>query len=261
MELEHIVKRFNEGLVHVDTYTNFVTTGNRRRNRQTQQLEPGVVFLQGVKTMKEPQFVSELVEWWKANYPNDFAPIDSISTGVPYPEPGFRGACDLILSSDGQPLDSPEWAIEVKHVSFCGDNGIRNDFAVQKMLSPYQKDRSLIHDIKRLQRTRLARRKAVLGYCFNYNFQRLTKMEQLHQQYLDRISNIRTSVCAVNDPVNGEININETVQFANEIFTFQNLVTKLVMEDFYDANRHPCGGDGTIFAWEIAPTTALTSVE
>jgi hypothetical protein len=80
-------------------------------------------------------------------------------------------------------------------------------------------------------------------------------MEQLHQEHLDRISNIRNLVCAVNDPINGEINIHDTVQFANEIFTFQNLVTKLVTADFYDANRHPCGGDGTIFAWEITPLT------
>ena len=260
MELEQIVKRFTEGLVYVDANTDSVTTGNRRRNRQTQQLEPGTVFLQGVKTMREPQFVSELVDWWTTNYPKDFAPIESITTSVPYPEPGFRGACDLVLSSDGEPLDSLEWAIEVKHISFCGDNGKRNDFAVQKMLSPYQKDRSLIHDIKRLQKTRLARRKAVIGYCFNYNFDSLTKMEHLHYQYLDRISNIRNDVCAINDPINGEMNIHDTVQFANEIFTFQNLVTKLVTENFFDANRHPCGGDGTIFAWEITPINSLNAV-
>jgi hypothetical protein len=41
------------------------------------------------------------------------------------------------------------------------------------------------------------------------------------------------------------------VDFANDIFVSKGLVSNLELVDFYGATRHPCGGDGTVFAWEI----------
>jgi hypothetical protein len=44
------------------------------------------------------------------------------------------------------------------------------------------------------------------------------------------------------------------VDFANEIFVGKGVVRNLEVVDFYEATRHPCGGDGTVFAWEIETT-------
>ena len=254
MELKQFAQRFAEGLVFVDTNTSFVTVGNRRRNRETGLLEDGITFLPGIKTMKEPQLVSEVVEWWKSKYPNDFNPKGSIETNVNFPDMSKRNKCDIILSSDGKGLGSPEWAIEVKHISFCGNNGKKNDFAVQKLLSPYRKDRSLIHDINRLRSTTLGRRRAVVGYCFNYSFKQLDRLEKLHPKHQSVINNIREEVCKPTNAETGEINIKDMVDFANEIFVGKGVVRNLEVVDFYEATRHPCGGDGTVFAWEIETT-------
>jgi hypothetical protein len=254
MELKQIVERFAEGLVFVDTNTTFVTVGNRRKNRITGQLEPGVTFLPGVKTMKEPQLVSEIVEWWKFKYPNEINPKDSIDTNVVFPGMNKRYKCDLIFSSDGAKLDNPEWAIEVQHISFCGNNGKKNDFTVQKILSPYRKDHSLIHDMNRLRSTTLGRRRAVIGYCFNYSFQKLDRLEKLHPAHKSFIDNIREEVCKTNNPETGDINIKDMVDFANEVFTSKGVVRNLEVSDFFEATRHPCGGDGTVFGWEIETT-------
>jgi hypothetical protein len=165
-----------------------------------------------------------------------------------------RYKCDLIFSSDGAKLDNPEWAIEVKHISFCGNNGKKNDFTVQKILSPYRKDHSLIHDINRLRSTTLGRRRAVIGYCFNYSFQKLDRLEKLHPAHKSFIDNIREEVCKTNNPETGDINIKDMVDFANEVFTSKGVVRNLEVSDFFEATRHPCGGDGTVFGWEIETT-------
>ncbi len=254
MELKQIVERFAEGLVFVDTNTTFTTVGRRRRSRITGQLEPGVTFLPGVKTMNEPDLVSEIVDWWKFKYPNEFNPNDAIDTNVIFPGMSKRYKCDLIFSSDGAALDNPEWAIEVKHISFCGNNGKKNDFVVQKLLSPYRKDHSLIHDINRLRKATLGRRRAVVGYCFNYSFQQLDRLEKLHPTHKSFIDNIREEVCKPNNPESGEINIKEMIDFANEVFTSKGAVRKLEVLDFFEATRHPCGGNGTVFGWEIENT-------
>jgi hypothetical protein len=40
-------------------------------------------------------------------------------------------------------------------------------------------------------------------------------------------------------------------EFANEIFVSKNLVKPMVIREFKNAWRHPCGGRGHIFGWEI----------
>jgi hypothetical protein len=35
--------------------------------------------------MKEPQTVSEIVDWWLYKYPNDFNPNNSVDTNVIFP--------------------------------------------------------------------------------------------------------------------------------------------------------------------------------
>ena len=100
----------------------------------------------------------------------------------------------------------------MKHISFCGDNGIKNDHGVQKMLSPYRKDRALIHDIERLSNSPIAQRKAVIGYCFDYSFSSCDEAAKRHPKEFTRIKNLRAT-CKENDPTIGVILAGETEQF------------------------------------------------
>jgi hypothetical protein len=187
--------------------------------------------------------------WWKNTYPKDFHNLKNISTNYPYPE-AKANKCDIIFSSDDQELDNAEWAIELKKIAFLGDNGKNNDYNVQKMLSPYLKDRSLIHDIHKLRKNPVARKQAVIGYCFNYDFSTCDEALELHPEQKTRIKQMR-AVCKKNNDKTGELNIKEVVDFANQIFTTNNLARNLVQNDFTGAWRHPCGGGGTIFGWEV----------
>ena len=200
--------------------------------------------------MKEPRFVSELVEWWKTTYPTDFSPSSGIRTEEPYPDLPSGNDCDIVLSTDGSPLTSPEWAIEIKHISFCGDNGIKNDHGVQKMLSPYRKDRALIHDIERLANSPISQRKAVVGYCFEYSFESYIEAKLLHPDQNERLENLRKT-CKENDPIDGVLSLGPLVDFADTIFQARGIVKDHARVQFKDAWRHPCGGHGTIFGWEV----------
>jgi hypothetical protein len=250
VELQEILKRIAEGLPSVDAITATITVGNRKTDRATGKLMPGKTFLPGVKTMKEPKFISELVDWWKFSYPADFSPTEAIRTEVPYPDLPSGNDCDIVLSSNGSPLANPEWAIEIKHISFCGDNGIKNDHGVQKMLSPYRKDRALIHDIERLSRSPIAARKAVIGYCFDYSFASCEEALKRHPKEMEKVKNLKAT-CRENDPINGVLNIGPLVDFADAIFQKESVVKSHARELFSGAWRHPCGGNGTIFGWEV----------
>jgi len=250
VELKDIVGRIAEGLPAVDSMTKTVTVGNRKTDRATGKLMPGKTFLPGVKTMKEPQFISELVDWWKTTHPEDFSPTLAIKTEEPYPDLPTGNDCDIVLSTDNSPLSEPEWAIEIKHISFCGDNGIKNDHGVQKMLSPYRKDRALIHDIERLAASPLGAKKAVIGYCFDYSFASCDEATKRHPAEVIRIKNLRAT-CKENDPTNGILNVGPLVDFADTIFRKAGIVKSHTRQAFTAAWRHPCGGDGTIFGWEV----------
>jgi hypothetical protein len=239
MELNRILARFSEGLSSVDSTTTHISKNSRT----------GETYLPGVKTMSERKFVEELVDWWKIKYPSDFNPIDGIKTEVPYPDIP-RASCDIVLSSDGSPLEKPEWSIEVKHIALVGNNGKNNDFGVAKILSPYLKDRSLVHDIYRLQESGLGKRRAVIGYCFSYNSDSCIEALKRHPSQEEFISNIQ-EVCFRNDPVNRTYSVIPMIEFAHDIFSERNLVSPLEVIEFTNAWRHPCGGNGHVFGWEV----------
>lgn len=239
MELKEIMTRFSEGLLYVDKNT-FHLSSNQRT---------GEVYLPGVKTMTERKFVDEIRNWWLAEHPDDFNPQNAIATEVPYQNLP-RANCDLQLSSDGSNMTAPEWAIEVKHIALVGNNGKNNDYGVAKILSPYLKDRSLIHDIERLKKYAPSKRKAVIGYCYSYSPETLESARKLHPEHQAFIQNIEKT-CAANDPVNKIYSSMPLLEFANSIFTSKNLVYELEIVEFKNAWRHPCGGDGLIFGWEI----------
>ncbi|HUW87062.1 MAG TPA: hypothetical protein VMW30_01595 [Candidatus Paceibacterota bacterium] len=242
MELDKILERFAEGLVKVDQHTQHESSNQRT----------GEVYLPGVKTMREPKFVEELLNWWRGDHSSDFNPSNASQREVPYPNIP-RASCDLVLSTDGSPLETPEWAIEIKHIALVGNNGKNNDYGVQKILSPYLKDRSLIHDIKRMRSAPMGRRQAVVGYCFEYNFDTCIEALLLHPTHSEYVLNVR-EVCRKNDPSKGELGITPMIEFANQIFTSRNLVKEVITKDFEGAWRHPCGGKGKIFGWEVLPT-------
>ena len=239
MELQQIVSRFVEGLPAVDASTQHISAN--RRN--------GEVYLPGVKTLSERKFLEEFTQWWKLANPTDFNPSGALATEVRYPDIS-RAKCDLVLSTDGSALSNPEWSIEVKHVALVGNNGKNNDYGVAKILSPYLKDRSLIHDIYRIKNHGFSKRKAVIGYCFNYNIESCDTAERNHPNKKEIVDNLR-EVCRLNDPTNGVYSVLPLVEFADEIFQSKGLVKSLQIADFQGAWRHPCGGNGNIFAWEI----------
>jgi hypothetical protein len=238
MELSEIVARFAEGLVAIDSSSAW--QGVSRRT--------GVTYLPGVPAMTERQLCKELVSWWIHNYPTDFHPIGMCEEEVPYP--GLpRARCDIAFNSDAS-SKGREWAIEVKRIQFIGDNGKNNDHNVQKMLSPYMKDRSLVHDIDRMQGHPVARRHAVLGYAFSYDFESCDEAETRHPEHLDRIAQIR-EVCRVNDPETGRLACDDLIQVADVQFRHLGIVSDHQTQPFKNAWRHPCGGNGTIFGWEV----------
>ena len=157
-----------------------------------------------------------------------------------------------MLSTNGTPLHSPEWAIEVKHIALVGNNGKRNDFGVTKILSPYLKDRSLIHDIYRMQKHGVAQRKAVIGYCFSYDNESCQEAKRRHPESIEFIQNIE-EVLRGNDPEGRKYSAMPMVEFANDIFSERNLVFNLEVREFSNAWRHPCGGKGIVFGWELKP--------
>lgn len=239
MELADILIRFAEGIIEVDR-----TTTHTSANRRT-----GEVYLPGVKTLSERKFIEEFASWWLTKYPNDFNPTNGLQIEVPYPNIA-RAKCDLVISPVGTSLSLPEWAIEVKHIALVGNNGKNNDFGVAKILSPYLKDRSLVHDIERMRSSGISKRKAVIAYSFEYNKQTCAQALVLHPLQTDIVGNIK-EVCRLNDPVNSEYPLLPLAQFADEIFQSNNLVTQLQVQDFSGAWRHPAGGNGKVFGWEL----------
>ena len=75
LKLEQVLERFAEGLVAVDS-----TTTHSSANQRT-----GEVYLPGVKTLREPVFVKELLDWWRTAYESDFNPKDASNIEVPIP--------------------------------------------------------------------------------------------------------------------------------------------------------------------------------
>jgi hypothetical protein len=238
MELPEILTRFAAGLKAIDDTSSWQGTSART----------GVTYLAGVPAMTERQLCHELVQWWTTTHPRDFYPVGTCREEVPYPGLS-RARCDIVFSS--HPDDGvPEWAVEVKRIQFIGDNGKKNDHNVQKMLSPYMKDRSLVHDIERMRSHPIAKRHAVLGYAFSYDYETCAEAERLHPEHADRIAEIR-KVCKENDQEMGRLLCDEIVEIADVQFQYLGIVTDHKRHPIRDLWRHPCGGHGTVFGWEV----------
>ena len=237
MDLALIVNRISEGIVSVDRTTKIVNQNKHGEN-----------YLPGIVTLYEPQFAKELMEWWKKSYSSDFQNIKNISTNYPYPN-STRTFCDIVFSSDNN-FSDPEWAIEIKKIAFVGDNGKNNDYGPSKLLSPYLKDRSLSHDVAKLNAEKIARKKAVIGYGFNYSPASLMKNLSIHPSENVRINNA-IKVCKSAGMPDSELHLEPLIEAADFLVQRMNITNPVIQKIFAGANRHPLGGDGLIFAWEL----------
>jgi hypothetical protein len=208
----------------------------KSRNRATG------AYLDGVPPTPETQFVAALKKHWRICNP------DLVDCEIAYGS-GVRGKCDLIIkNSDSEDI---EWAIEIKRIQFVGDNGKGNDFALPKTLSPYLKDRSMIHDVYKLRDGFDSDRKAVIAYGFEYSFQTCHHAYIRHPNYSDRIDNLR-HVCALNDPIHGIYDLEPLIQMLDNYLQSEKLVKRKYQTDFMNAWTHPCGGSGKVFGWELS---------
>ena len=238
--IQKLVNVVAAGLPVVDAKTQIETLSRK-----------GDPYLPGVPTMLEGQFVSELFNWWDKN--------DSALTTtrlihkvleVPYPNEG-RSRCDSVFSVNDEGVVS-DWAVEFKRTQMVGDNGKNNDYGIPKLLSPYLKDRSLRHDVERLSSSELAPRLGVIGYSFSHSFALTEESLQHHPNERERITNVR-SVCHKNDPRLGILDPMEMVYLARAMLERSGLVLDFASAGFRNAWRHPCGGSGVVYGWEIRP--------
>jgi hypothetical protein len=240
VELSQIVDRFIEGISYIDR-----NDGQLRQNQRTK-----AVYLPGLPMIPEADLTYLFARWWRERYPKDFDPSNSLETEVAYPY-SLRNSCDLVFSTTGE-VSPSEWAVEVKKPALIGDNGKNNDYSVSKLLSPFLKDRSLSHDVNRLAREPIARRRAVLGMMFRYSFETCDQATQNHPEHERRIAEIR-NVCRLNDAERGVLDPTDLIVAADLLLQRQGQVRALILRPFVGLWRHPCGGDGIVFAWEVNP--------
>jgi len=241
IRLQQLVDLVADVIPRVDATTEVVTT-NPKVGR----------FHQGVPSMREPDFVSELFSWWSGAGADTLNLVD-FELEVPYPN-ASRSTCDAVLDISHSGYDS-HWAIEFKRVQMVGDNGKNNDYGIPKMLSPYLKDRSLRHDVERLRASGLAERYAVIGYAFRHSFDLIEQSRRRHPDQAERLDNLR-KVCHKNDPADGVLDPMEMIYLSNEMLRRSGHVADYAVAEFAGAWRHPCGGAGVVFGWELSNVQA-----
>lgn len=244
MELQHIVNRYAESLAHVDATTTVVATW---RNAGTRPYQPGI------QPMVEEVVVPLLDQAWEALHPGERA-IHLTEVRYPTTEVPSSAKVDHIMASpefmaaNGGVVGENEWGIEVKRLQFVGDNGKNGDHEVAKVLSPYLKDRGMLHDALRLRQYGFTRRIAVIGYGFDYDKASLTHAATLHTSALavETITNIKALVRG-----NGPLYNRPLIEFADSILRLRGWTIGPRAEAPFEAWRHPSGGKGIVFGWEV----------
>lgn len=238
MELQLIVERYAQALAHVDTTTTIIASS---RNR-------GIVFYQpGIQPMQEEVVVPEVDAAWEQLHPGELL---LRQTECDYPSSQVPGnpKLDHVFETEAVPYAQREWGLEVKRLQFVGDNGINGDYEVAKMLSPFLKDRGVLHDALRLREYGFTRRIAVVGYGFNYDAASLQQAATLHTSTVaaTTIRNIQRLVRS-----NGPLHFRPLIEFADAILRLRGWTIGPRAEATFEAWRHPSGGTGIVFGWEI----------
>ena len=265
MELEKIVERIALLIPKIDSTCN-IQNSNRRNKRP---------YVKGVATLFEHQFTSEVVKYWSSEYPTE---LSHISDEQPYP--GSRETCDLVLtdSSEEIPFGYFEWAIEIKYLRLVGNNGNNNDYVMQKAISPFLKDRSLVHDIEKLKNATFGRRKAIIFYGFDYDNTSVEHAEMICQKVRASIPeddyyvetpeqlakfldddldptprNLKRVINSV-DKHGDEYSLESVTEVIDSYINRNKTSTsRPIVRHFSGLSRHPCGKFGRVVGWEINP--------
>lgn len=234
MELRGVVERYAEAIQYVDKSSTHVSANART----------GVVYQPGAKSMSESTLVRELDEAWEYLHPGE---RQLHRLDVPYPGLPSTAKADHVITTDGD-LRRDEWAIEVKRLQLVGDNGKRNDYATTKVLSPYLKDRGMLHDAARLREYGFTRKVAIIGYCFEYDTSSIALARAKHTSP-DAMAVIDAIEATVRS--SGPLRIRPLVEFADAILGLRGFTKGPRAEAGLEAWRHPAGGKGLVFGWEI----------
>lgn len=235
MELQQIAERYAEAIEWVDA-TNMSAGANART---------GVIYQPGFKSLDEGPAVDAIDNAWEELHPGE---RQVHKTGVLY-QAVQRAACDHILTTDDSSEPNEEWGIEVKRLQFVGDNGKRNDYATTKTLSPYLKDRGILHDAARLREYGFTRRIAVIAYSFDYD--QATWLEAATRHKSTEARAILAEVAKVLDVNGGHLRTTPLMEFADAILGLRGFTKGPRAQADFEAWRHPAGGRGVVFGWEI----------
>lgn len=227
MELQTIVERYAEAFEHVDP------------NAHNPNYQPGM------QALTERQLLALVDGAWDARHPQERV---CHATEVPYPTLNATTKIDHVFSTDSLVFEGLEWGIEVKRLQFAGNNGGQNDYQVAKVLSPYLKDRGLLHDALRLQAHGFTRRIAVIGYGFDYDLDSLAHAASLHSS-----GTAAATVTRIRQRVHrdGPLHHRPLIEFADAIIRLRGWTKGPRAEAPFEAWRHPAGGRGVVFGWEI----------
>ena len=263
MELEEIVNRIAELIPVVDSTTD-IQVRNRRNKRP---------YVKGVATLFEPQFTKEVVRCWQKEFPSELSWIND-----EHPYPDSRETCDLVITDSSVDVEfgSFEWAIELKFLRLVGNNGNNNDYVMQKAISPFLKDRSLVHDIEKLKMATFGKRKAVIFYGFDYNLESVEHAREMCEKIIDSIGNSDYYVerpeqldkFLHDDLVPTPKNLGRVIRSVDKHGDTYSLesVTEIIdafmkingiasngpiVAKFSGLKRHPCGQFGRVVGWEI----------
>ena len=277
MELNEIVERIASLIPLIDS-----TSEIQNRNRRTKR-----PYVKGVATLFEPQFTKEVVKYWPIEYDGELSFIDD-----EFPYPDSRETCDMVLT--GKPSNTRtlcwkicsakkesdfgqfEWAIEMKYLRLVGNNGNNNDYVMQKAISPFLKDRSLVHDIEKLKHATFATRKAVIFYGFDYDEDSVEHANRMCEKIADSIG---TSDFYVENPKERDKFLNDdliptprnlgrvisSVSKHGDSYSLDSVTGVIdaflrinrissgepVVANFSGLERHPCGRFGRVVGWEI----------
>jgi hypothetical protein len=268
VELKHIVGKIAELIPVVDSTTQ-IQNINRRTKRP---------YVKGVKTLPEPKFVKELIKQWK-KAGRGGTNLSYITDEFPYPD--SNTTCDIVLTGPGLDLmlGSWEWAIEIKYLSLVGNNGSNNDYVMQKAISPYLKDRSLVHDIEKLKGASFAKRKAVIFYGFEFNSDSEAHAKEICKTVADSIGKTDYYIEAPDDPDKLDIflktdllptpkklgavirsvekagnsySLDKVAKIINDFLQINRISTgEQEVSTFEGLERHPCAQFGRVVGWEI----------
>lgn len=236
MDLNQIVQRYAEAIEFVDEHDESVGKNLTRT---------GKVYQPGFKSMNEEPAVKAIDEAWETLHPGE-RKLHQLK--APYPGLKSTSKIDHVFSSADYHDPAVEWGIEVKRLQFVGDNGKRGDFETTKVLSPYLKDRGMLHDALRLRKYGFTQRIAILAYSFDYDISTIQDARERHSSP-EALATINEIEKIVN--LNGPLRIRPLMEFADAILGLRGYSAGPRAEASFEAWRHPAGGKGTVFGWEI----------